>query len=146
MALEEERNSRDSLYGRLLAVAERIESMALFFAKEKRETTAARLMQQFADRPYSTWRIIETSLTPYKARINAKTPGLLNGYIELMDEIFNRFETYEFVQEKDSRLSGEFLLSYHCQRKWLNEHKRKHGHWVLKLVEDEENQEIESEE
>ena len=52
MALEEERSSRDYLYGRLLAVAEKIESMALYFANENRETTAARLMQRFADRPY----------------------------------------------------------------------------------------------
>lgn len=144
MALEEERNSRDYLYGRLLAVAEKIESMALFFAKEKRETTAARLMQRFADRPYSAWRTIETSLTPYKSRINAKAPGLLNGYMELLDEIKWKFETDKFKQ--DNRLSGEFLLSYHCQRKWLNDHKRDHGQWVLKSVGDEEDHKIESEE
>jgi len=130
MALEEERSSRDYLYGRLLAVAEKVESMALYFANENRETIAARLMQRFADRPYSTWRTIETSLSPYKARINAKAPGLLAGYIELIDTICCQFQTDEFKQ--DSRLSGEFLLSYHCQRKWLREHKREMGQWVLK--------------
>jgi CRISPR-associated protein Csd1 len=144
MALEEERNSRDYLYGRLLAVAEKIESMALYFANEKRETIAARLMQRFADRPYSTWRTIETSLTPYKARINAKAPGLLAGYIELIDTICCRFKTDEFTQ--DSRLSGEFLLAYHCQRKWLKERKLEKGQWVLKTTDDEENQETDSEE
>ena len=144
MALEEERSSRDYLYGRLLAVAEKIESMALYFANEKRETIAARLMQRFADRPYSTWRTIETSLTPYKARINAKAPGLLAGYIELIDTICCQFKTDEFTQ--DSRLSGEFLLAYHCQRKWLREHKREKGQWVLKATDDEENQETDSEE
>lgn len=144
MAHEEERSSRDYLYGELLAVAEKIESMALYFAKENRETTAARLMQRFADRPFSTWRTIETSLTPYKSRINAKAPGLLKGYGELIDEICSKFQTDEFKQ--DSRLSGEFLLAYHRQRKWLNEHKREKGQWVLKSANDvEENQETDSE-
>jgi CRISPR-associated protein Csd1 len=144
MSLEEERSSRDYLYGRLLAVAEKIESMALYFANEKRETTAARLMQRFADRPYSTWRTIETSLTPYKSRINAKAPGLLNGYMELIDEIGWKFQTDKFKQ--DDRLSGEFLLAYHCQRKWLNEHKREKGQWVSKSADDPDDLKIDSEE
>jgi len=144
MALEGERSSRDYLYGRLLAVAEKIESMALYFADEKRGTTAARLMQRFADRPYSTWRTIETSLAPYKSRLNAKTPGLLNAYIELIDEISSKFLTDEFTQE--TRLSGEFLLAYHCQRKWLTEHKREKGQWILKSAGDPEVQETDSEE
>jgi CRISPR-associated protein Csd1 len=143
MALEEERNSRDYLYGRLLAVAEKIELMALYFANERRETATARLMQRFADRPYSTWRTIETSLAPYKSRINAKRPSLLNGYIDLIDEIACKFETDEF--KLDSRLEGEFLLAYHCQRKWLNEHKREKGQWVMKSAEDVENQETDLE-
>jgi CRISPR-associated protein Csd1 len=146
MALEEDKNSRDYLYGRLLAVAEKIESMALYFAfaNEKRETAAARMMQRFADRPYSTWRIIETSLTPYKARINAKSPGLLRGYDELIDKICCQFKSEEFIQ--DSLLSGEFLLAYHCQRKWLNDHKREKGQWVLKLDNDNENYDTDPEE
>ena len=142
MALEEERNSRDYLYGRLLAVAEKIESMALYFAKEKRGPTAARLMPRFIDRPYSTWRTIEISLTPYKARINAKAPGLLSGYTELLDAICCQFKTDEFTQ--DSRLSGESLLAYHCQRKWLNEHKREKGQWVLRAAEEIKNQDMEN--
>ena len=144
MALEEGRNSRDYLYGRLLAVAEKMESMALYFAKENRETTAARLMQRFADKPYSTWRTIETSLTPYKARINLKAPGLLAGYIELLDKICCQFLVDEFLQ--DSRLRGEFLLAYHCQRKWLNEHKREKGQWVSRSAEEIEIQDMDDEE
>ena len=40
MALEEYRNSRDYLFGRLLAIAEKIEGYALYLAKETRGTTA----------------------------------------------------------------------------------------------------------
>ncbi|UUZ64422.1 type I-C CRISPR-associated protein Cas8c/Csd1 [Polaromonas sp. P1-6] len=68
MTLETDRRTRDYLYGRLLAIAERIESVALGVADEKqRDTSAARMMQRFADRPYSTWRTIELALTPYKS-------------------------------------------------------------------------------
>ena len=134
MALEEERKTRDYLYGRLLSVAEQIESMALYYAKESRETTAARLMQRFADRPFSTWKLIENSLVPYKARINSKTPGLLAGYKELLDEIHALFVSDEFIS--DRHLSGEYLLGYHCQRKWLHEHKRDKGKWMQKVESD----------
>lgn len=134
MALEEDRKTRDYLYGRLLAVGEQIESMALYYAKEKRDTTASRLMQRFADRPFSTWKTIENALVPYKTRINSKAPGLLAGYKELLDNIHSLFVTDEF--NSDKVLSGEYLLGYHCQRKWLREHKREKGVWIEKIETD----------
>lgn len=117
MSLEVERKTRDYLYGRLLAVAERIESIALHISDEKRETNAARLMQRFSERPYTTWRQIEQSLVPYKSRIRNRRPGFLENMNSLLDEIHCMFETEEFM--KDTPLSGEFLLAYHCQRRAL---------------------------
>ncbi len=117
MALELDRTSRDYLFGRLLAVAERIEDMALYLAKENRGTSAAKLMQRFADHPYSTWRTIELSLTPYKARLHARSPGFLVNMEKLVDGIVCRFRGQDFMSE--ARLSGEFLLGYHCQRQEL---------------------------
>lgn len=144
MALEEERSSRDYLYGRLLAVADRIELKALQLAKENRGTTASRLMQRFSDRPFSTWKNIEEALKPYKDRIRAKYPGLLDGYEELLDVIHSRILTANYIT--DTRLTGEYLLGYHCQRQWFREHKREKGQWVLKIADDVENQETDSEE
>lgn len=117
MALEQDRVSRDYLYGRLLAIAEHIESRALFVAKEKRETTATRLMQRFADRPYSTWKSIELALVPYKARLRAQRAGFLVNMDKLLDEVMVLFQSAEFTS--DGQLSGEFLLGYHCQRQAL---------------------------
>jgi CRISPR-associated protein Csd1 len=134
MALEEDRKARDYLYGRLLAVGEQIESMALYYAKENRDTTAARLMQRFADRPFSTWKTIESALVPYKARINSKAPGLLAGYKELLDDIHFLFAADDY--NSDMPLSGEYLLGYHCQRKWFREHKREKGGWIEKTGND----------
>lgn len=130
MVLEEERNSRDYLYGRLLAVADHMESMALQLANENRGTTASRLMQRFSDRPFSTWKNIEEALKPYKDRIRAKYPGLLGGLEELLDVIHSRMLSADYIT--DTRLTGEYLLGYHCQRQWFREHKREKGQWVLK--------------
>lgn len=114
MALELNRTNRDYLYGRLLAIAERIEGQALYLAGEKRDTSAAKLMQRFADHPYSTWRSIELSLIPYKTRLRSKVSFFLNEKENLLDEVMNLFQGNDFVDER--RLSGEFLLGYHCQR------------------------------
>lgn len=118
MALEQERTSRDYLFGRLLAIAEDIESYALFAAGEKaRDTSAGRLMQRFADRPASTWRTIELSLRPYVARLRNIRPGPLHKKEALLDEVVGLFEAKGFLA--DTPLSGEFLLGYHCQRQAL---------------------------
>ena len=144
MALEEERTSRDYLYGRLLALADQIEFKALQLANEKRGTTASRLMQRFSDRPFSTWKNIAEALKPYKDRIRAKYPGLLDGYEELLDLIHSKILAANYIT--DTRLTGEYLLGYHCQRQWFREHKREKGQWVLKSANDVANQETDLEE
>jgi CRISPR-associated protein Csd1 len=131
MELDENRDSRDYVYGRLLALADVIESTALSIAKENRDTNAARLMQRFADRPYSTWPILEKGLKPYLDRIHANYLGLWLGYKELLDIISTKFRTIE-ESMSDNRLSGEYLLGYHCQRRWLKTHQRKEGNWIIK--------------
>lgn len=118
MTLETDRTSRDYLYGRLLAIAEHIEGRALYLGGETRDTTAAKLMQRFADRPASTWRTIELALTPSKSRLRAKRPGPLYEMEKLHDEVVSRFQGEDFLD--DRKLSGEFLLGYHCQRQVLN--------------------------
>jgi len=114
MSLEGSRDTRDYLFGRLLAIAENIEERALYIAKEKRDTTAARLMQRFATRPYSTWRTIELSLVPYKTRLRANRPGTLLDRHKLLDTVVGMFHPEDYTS--DRQLSGEFLLGYHCQR------------------------------
>lgn len=113
MTLEPNRKTRDYLYGRLLALAESLEEWALNKAGEDRPTNAARLMQRFSEHPYSTWRTIELALTPYKARLGGKSKKRQR----LIDEVVAAFENGDFTSDK--RLSGEFLLGYHCQREFL---------------------------
>lgn len=111
MSLDTQNRSRDYLYGRLLAVAENTESYALYLAGEKRATTAERYIQRFAEHPFATWRNIELTLKPYQERLrnNGKDTGA-----QAIGEIMELFATDDFT--RDDKLSGEFLLGYHCQK------------------------------
>ena len=100
-------------------MAENLEGLALWVGGEKRDTSAAKLMQRFADHPCSTWRTIELALVPYKTRLRAKRSGFLQKREKLLDEIIAAFAGSEFTN--DGRLSGEFLLGYHCQRQALKQ-------------------------
>lgn len=111
MALDENRTTRDYLYGRLLALAENLEHWAIRTAGENRPTNAERMMQRFADRPYSTWRTLELALLPYKVRLGDKAHKVKS----LIDAVHGKFDPPEEFT-RDDRLSGEFLLGYHCQR------------------------------
>lgn len=116
MTLEEDNRSRDYLFGRLLAIAERIEEIALSVGGENRPTTAARLMQRFADRPSSTWLNIRKAIQPYLLRLQRieKWGGFLTNRRKELDEVTASFQADDFTNDKS--LSGEFLLGYHCQR------------------------------
>lgn len=111
MSLDTQNRSRDYLYGRLLAIAENTESYALYLAGEKRATTAERYMQRFAEHPFATWRNIELALKPYQERLhnNGKDTGA-----QAIGEIMELFAIDDFTC--DDKLSGEFLLGYHCQK------------------------------
>jgi len=113
VGLEEKRKDRDYLYGRLLAVADRLESRALYLRDEYRDTNAVRFMQRFARYPCSTWQILYVDkLKPYFSQLNPKSR---DWYKSLIQEIESLFDHDEFVSDK--KLSGEFLLGYHCQQK-----------------------------
>lgn len=123
MALDLENRSRDYLYGRLLAVAEHIEETALRVAKVERSTTAARLMQRFSDRPFSTWKTINDQLQPYIQQLVVSRRGYIENRKKDLDSIMNLFQGSDFTNDKG--LSGEYLLGFHCQRMALRETKEK---------------------
>jgi CRISPR-associated protein Csd1 len=113
VGLEEDRKDRDYLYGRLLAVADRVESRILYQRKENRETNAVRYMQRFSRYPCPTWKLLYVDrLRPYFSQYKKKSR---DWYEALIREIEGLFEHDEYTSEK--ALSGEFLLGYHCQQK-----------------------------
>jgi CRISPR-associated protein Csd1 len=115
MSLEREYTGRDYLYGRLLALAEKIEAKALLNAKENRVTNAERLMQHFSMKPFKTWEILRKSIQPYINRLKISSDaGLLNYWEKEIGEVSNLFQRNDFSSNK--KLSGEFLLGYYCQK------------------------------
>ena len=110
LALNPERRDRDYLYGRLLAVAEKLERTALFKAdkQDTRPTNATRLMSAFQVKPFSTWGQIYTQLIPYKNQLNGA------GYYQsLIDGIMALFKSDDY--EDNSPLSPLYLLGYSAQ-------------------------------
>ena len=102
MALNKECTIRDYLYGRLLAVADRIEYRT--FEKEKdaaRVTNAKRYMSSFSQRPFETWKIIEENLQPY---LNKLPIAERRYYENLIDSICQLFDVEAF--QKNDKLTG----------------------------------------
>jgi len=116
MALDEEQNDRDYLYGRLLAVADKIETVVLEDRGENRQSNAVRYMQRFSKYPYSTWKLIYTDkLQSYMKNLKQMYPKLHNWYESIIQNITDKFINEEYCS--DEALSGKFLLGYHCQQK-----------------------------
>lgn len=66
MYLEPNRDDRDYLYGRLLALADNFEESVLRKQGVKdRPTNAIKLMSNFTAKPYTTWGTLWKQLTPY---------------------------------------------------------------------------------
>ena len=116
MSLDTQNRSRDYLYGRLIAQAESMEWYALYLQNVKktptRATNAERYFQQFAQRPYSTWRnLASEKLVPYQNYLTSQGKDF---YKQAIGEIMELFQRDDYVC--DDKLSGEFLLGYHCQK------------------------------
>ncbi len=115
--LEPERNDRSYLYGRLLAVADKIESHAMFKQGKERDkaraTNAIRYMPAFAQRPFRTWKMLFTQqLNPYIQQLDGA-----NWYLNIIQEIMSLFKSGEY--ECDDALDGKYLLGFFAQRQEL---------------------------
>ncbi len=119
MSLDETRNTKDYLFGRLLAIADVLEERTLSEAEKKRPTNATRYMQQFSQRPFSTWKQIHELLTPYFMR----QADNASYYKWLISEVEVLFTPEDFLSNKP--LTGEYLLGYYCQRQKMWEKKEK---------------------
>lgn len=117
LALDKGNTSRSYLFGRLLAVADVLESGVLKIKKENRLTNAMRLKRMFSSKPSTTWTMIDASLEPYINFLVSDSPGLYVNYQNVLDEIMNNFQQEDF--SSNARLEPEFLLGFSHQRKEL---------------------------
>ncbi|CAG9623048.1 type I-C CRISPR-associated protein Cas8c/Csd1 [Sutcliffiella rhizosphaerae] len=106
--VREEEDSRDYLFGRLLAVADVLERSALG-KDETRATNAIRYMSAFSKNPMRTWGVIQSALLPYQAKLGSKA----GYYSKQIDDIASRISMEEFTNRP---LSEEYLLGFYSQR------------------------------
>lgn len=119
VALNKECDDRNYLYGRMLAVADRIEYITFIQDRENgRVTNAKRYMSTFSQRPFETWKIIEENLQPYLNKLKASNRRY---YENLLDEICSLFDVDKF--QDNSKLDGLYLLGFHSQSLELRHHK-----------------------
>lgn len=109
VALNEQCCDRDYLYGRLLAVADRVEYRSQE-TNEVRETNAKRFMSAFSQQPFRTWKMLEERIEPYMLKLSVEERLR---YEHLIDEICWKFAEGDF--EKGDALNGRYLLGFHNQ-------------------------------
>ena len=107
MSLDRTITERGYLYGRLLAVAELLEKAAQKASSDtERPTNAEKLMQRFSSH--------RKALDPYIQILIKNKPGLKNYYDQELESIHDLFDRNDFIN--DTKVSGEFLLGYYCQK------------------------------
>lgn len=108
VALQEENNERDYLFGRLLGIAEVMEQRILKERQDNRATNATRYFNAFSQHPARTWLVIRKQLTPYFER-----SGHLTGYYAmLLQQVEDKFTSDQMTNEP---LNPLFLLGYSSQ-------------------------------
>ena len=133
VALDKEQKDRNYLYGRLLAVADRIEYRTYDASDKGRVTNAKRYMSTFSQRPFETWKVIEENIQPYMNKLGIAERRF---YENLLDEICKLFEVETFLD--NSKLDGLYLLGFHSQSQDLKEMKKEDSEEKLKESEEEE--------
>lgn len=111
MSLDKNNRHRDYLYGRLLAVAYKVEYDT--FAQEergKRVTNADRYRSMMVRKPQKTWQIVEDRIQPYMKKLS---PGLQKKYKEEFQDIYDLFEGDDF--SKPGRLRERFQIGNACE-------------------------------
>lgn len=110
VALDKKETDRNYLYGRLLAVADRIEYLTYDEKDNGRITNAKRYMNTFSQRPYETWKMIEENIQPYLNKLDIVKRKFYENLLHEIDELFDKSTFTD-----NSRLEGLYLLGFHNQ-------------------------------
>lgn len=116
-------NDRDFLYGRLLAIFEKMEAATFDNKKrttdEKRTTNAQRLWSAYVNNPGKTMNILFDKLQPYKRKLENSERGLYITFEKIIQEIMvNLMKADNFENNKNKKLKENFIFGYYYQ---LNE-------------------------
>ena len=110
MKLDLENRDRSYLFGRLLAIYEKVERAT--YEDETRDPNAIRLQSAYVNHPMQTWKILNDLLTPYFQKLK---PGSREHYRRLISEITEQI-LEEDERKLNQRLKETYLLGYYLQR------------------------------
>lgn len=117
MTIDFENRDRSYLFGRLLAVLERVER-STYERGEKREPNAIRLWNAYVNHPGKTWQTLEDLLVPYYAKL---MPGSRSYYKNIIGEIISKLEQ-EDMHSLNRKLDENYLIGYYLQRMELRKY------------------------
>ena len=111
VALDETKDDRSYLFGRMIAVADQMER-ATYSQEEmgSRTTNAMRYMEIFFSRPATTWKTLHKKLLPYQQ----KREMYGGKERKLLSKIGSMFKEEDFLSDRP--LDGRFLLGFYCQQ------------------------------
>lgn len=115
MALNETTTDRSYLFGRLLAVSERIEEYVMYKRNiTGRETNTMKYWNTFTRRPAKTWAVLDNRLRPYIRDLKSISGYLDNEYSQTIEQIVDLLEQGNgFTNEP---LNENYLLGYYSQK------------------------------
>lgn len=118
--LDENIKDRNYLYGRLLAIYEKLEADTLYNISNEsgnRSTNAERLWTAYTKTPARTLMILEDKIRPYKERLQKSKPYRYIYYERLIGKIINDLtENENFDNEKNNPLNEDFIFGYYAQK------------------------------
>ena len=112
MSVQKDNNDVSYLFGRLLAVMEKIEKEALG-KDSKRETNVIRLQSRFTKTPLSTTKIVQEQLR--NAYFSKLEPWRKVYFEKLLDEIMGKIGDHD-AKELNRPLKDLYLIGYYQQR------------------------------
>ena len=124
--LEKEEQTRDYLYGRLLAICEKIEIDAMTAKGKKdndkgpgslRVTNVEKLWSAFFQAPSKTFRILDQKMQPYFLKLKSDKPGLYVNYQKLLGEVITKIrEDADYESKKNLALGEDAVFGYYAQK------------------------------
>lgn len=117
-------NDRSYLFGRMMAVAENIEQVAM--GDYTRSTQVSKYWHQLCMRPQSGFNRVKSRLLSYETKLQNSKPGAYINRDRLMQEIYDKLNmNEEYLANPNKPLSDLFMVGYYAQKKDLSNTKTK---------------------
>lgn len=118
--LDKQNMNRSYLFGRLLAIFDRLESAAFNKNDDKRVTNAQKFWTSYTNHPASTMQILLEKTKYYERTLMQSKPGLKVKLEKEKEEVINAISTnYLDSKELNRSLDYHFIFGYYAEEKFI---------------------------